>query len=109
MIIIANLLAGIGNVLDMMLSVLMFMMVARVIISWVSADPYNPIVRVVTGATEPFIGIVRRFLPRIPGPLDWSVLIVFLLIVFVRSFLVSSLLDYAAIIRRQTIIVAPVG
>lgn len=104
MIIIANFLAGIGNVLDMVLSVLMMLMIARVIISWVSADPYNPIVRFIVSSTEPFISIARRFLPRIPGPIDWSVLVVFILIVFLKTFLISSMLDYAAIIRRNAVV-----
>lgn len=104
MIILANFLAGIGSVLDMVLSVLMILMIARVIISWVSADPYNPIVRFIVSSTEPFIGFVRKIMPRIPGPIDWSVLVVFLLIVFLKTFLVSSMLDYAAIIRRDAVI-----
>ncbi len=90
---------GVAAVLDMLLMILMFLMLGRVIISWVSADPYNPIVRFIHTSTEPLISLVRRYIPRIPGPLDWSVFIVFILIVFIRSFLVASLFDYARVLK----------
>lgn len=77
----------------------MILLFGRVIISWVSADPYNPIVRFIHTSTEPFLVIVRKYLPRIPGPLDWSVFIVFVIIIFIRYFLVASLMDYARIIK----------
>lgn len=99
MILLANLMSGVAAVLDMLLMILMFLMLGRVIISWVSADPYNPIVRFINMATEPLISVVRRYMPRIPGPLDWSVFIVFILIVFIRSFLVASLFDYARVLK----------
>ena len=94
MFILANLLNSVGMVLDMVLSLYMWLIIGRVIISWVNADPYNPIVRFLYNATEPVLYRVRRALPVIGG-LDLSPLIVILGIYFLKGFLVMSLYDLA--------------
>jgi YggT family protein len=81
-------------VLDMVLTLYMWLIIGRVIISWVNADPYNPIVRFLYNATEPVLYRVRRALPVLGG-LDLSPLIVILGIYFLKGFLVMSLYDVA--------------
>jgi YggT family protein len=81
-------------VLDMVLTLYMWLIIGRVIISWVNADPYNPIVRFLYNATEPVLYRVRRALPVIGG-LDLSPLIVIFGIYFLKGFLVMSLYDIA--------------
>ncbi len=49
---------------------------AAVILSWVSVDPSNPLVRFIRGATEPVLARVRRVLPPMGG-IDLSPLVVF--------------------------------
>jgi YggT family protein len=92
--IFANLLSSVGTVLDMVLTLYMWLIVGRVIISWVNADPYNPIVRFLYNATEPVLYRVRRALPAIGG-LDLSPLLVIFGIYFLKGFLVMSLFDVA--------------
>jgi YggT family protein len=92
--IFANLLSSVGMVLEMVLTLYMWLIIGRVIISWVNADPYNPIVRFLYNATEPVLYRVRRALPVIGG-LDLSPLIVILGIYFLKGFLVMSLYDLA--------------
>ena len=45
MIILSNFLIAIAKVLDIVLSIYMWVVIARAVLSWVSPDPYNPIVR----------------------------------------------------------------
>lgn len=86
-------------VLDMVLTIYMWMIIGRVIISWVNADPYNPIVRFLYSATEPILYRVRRALPSFGVGLDFSPLLVILGIYFLKGFLVMSLYDVARQMR----------
>lgn len=49
-----------------------FIVLGRVIISWVSPDPYNPIVRFLYNVTEPVLLRIRRILPLQFGGFDLS-------------------------------------
>jgi YggT family protein len=94
MFVVANLLLGIAKVLDMLLWFYMWVLIARVVISWVNADPYNPIVRAILSVTEPVLYRIRRALP-VGGGIDFSPLVVFAGIYFLQIFLVRSLIDLA--------------
>ena len=48
--------------------------IAGVLISWITPDPYNPIVQAIYGISEPFLTPFRRFIPSLAG-LDFSPLI----------------------------------
>ena len=64
----------------------------RALISWVSPDPYNPLVRMLAAATEPVLAPLRRLVPpRKLGGLDLSPLVAILLIQFVKNGIVYSL------------------
>jgi YggT family protein len=95
MFVFANLLLGIANVLGMLLTFYMWVVIARVVISWVNADPYNPIVRTIIGMTEPLLYRIRRALPVFGGGIDFSPLVVWAGILFLQTFLVRSLADLA--------------
>ena len=88
-----NFIGAIASVLDIILNVYMWIIVARAIISWVSPSPYNPIVQFLYRATEPVLKYARRIIPPIGGTLDLSPIIVLLAIVFLRQFLVQSLVE----------------
>jgi YggT family protein len=96
MFIIGYFLNALGTVLDYALLFYMCVVIARAALSWVSPDPYNPIVRFVHNATEPVMYPIRRRFPLGFGGIDFSPMIVLLAIIFLRSFLVSSLLRMAA-------------
>lgn len=56
-----------------------FVIIGAVLVSWVNADPWNPIVRFLRAATEPVFRWVRRVLPFVViGGLDLSPLVVLL-------------------------------
>lgn len=93
MFIFGNLVLAVANILDILLSVYMWVVIIAALLSWVSPDPYNPIVRFLYSVTEPVFRRVRRLIPFSLGPIDISPLVVILGIMFVRSFLIRSLME----------------
>ncbi len=91
MIILANFFEAIAVVLDYALTFYMWIVVAGAVLSWVSPDPYNPIVRFINTATEPVFYQIRKRLPVNFGGLDISPIIVILAIIFLQAFVVKSL------------------
>ena len=90
-----NFLRAIAEVVDILLSVYIWLIVGRAVLSWVNPDPYNPIVRFLYSATEPVLGFARRYIPPIGGSMDLSPIVVLLIIVFVKRAVVNSLFQLA--------------
>lgn len=95
MFILANFLAALAKIIDIGLTLYMWIIIARAVISWVNPDPYNPIVRFLISATEPVLYRIRRKLPIYLGGIDFSPILVILAIIFIQSFLVQSLIELA--------------
>ncbi len=91
MTIIGYFFIAVANVLELVLNIYFFIIIARAVLSWVSPDPYNPIVRFIHNATEPVLSPIRRRIPVNFGGIDISPIIVFLVIIFLKSFLVQSI------------------
>ena len=92
MFIVGYFFMAVAKVLDFVLILFMWIIVARAILSWVSPDPSNPIVRFINNVTEPVLYRIRTLIPVNFGGIDFSPIIVFLGIIFLRIFLVESLL-----------------
>ena len=95
MFIIANFLTALARILDIGLTLYMWLVIGRAVVSWVSADPYNPIVRFLHRATEPVLYAVRSRLPVFFGGMDFSPMLVILAIVFAKAFVVQTLIRLA--------------
>ncbi|MDI6686699.1 MAG: YggT family protein [Desulfobacterales bacterium] len=91
MFIVGYLLMAVAKVVDIVLLCFMWIVIARAVLSWVNPDPYNPIVRFIHNTTEPVLYRIRQFIPFNFGGIDLSPIIVFLVIIFLRTFIVSSL------------------
>ena len=63
MYIIGYLLMAIASVLDVVMNIFLFIVIARAVLSWVSPDPFNPIVRFINNVTEPVLYPIRSRLP----------------------------------------------
>jgi YggT family protein len=96
MFVFSNFLIAIARILDIGLSLYMYIIIARALISWVNPDPYNPIVRFLNSVTEPVLYPIRRKLPARFGGMDFSPVVVILAIIFIQSFVVQSLVEMAA-------------
>jgi len=93
--ILGNLLEAVARILDIALTVYMWVVIISALISWVNPDPYNPIVKFLRNATEPVYRKIRKYVPTDFGGIDIAPLIVILIIVFLQIFLVNSLLGLA--------------
>ena len=91
MFILANFLSATAQVLKIVLELYMWIMIIRALLSWVNPDPYNPIVQFLNSITEPVLYRVRQLLPMSGVGIDFSPMIVILIIIFLQSFLVNSI------------------
>jgi YggT family protein len=99
MFVVSNFLVAVAQVLDYVLWAYTWILLARVVISWVNADPYNPLVRFIYNATEPVLGRVRERFPVYTGGFDLSPIVVWVAVLFLQHFLVRSLYDAAYALR----------
>jgi YggT family protein len=82
----------------------MWIIIISALISWVSPDPYNPIVRFLHTATEPVLRRIRNIIGFRLGIIDISPMVVILAILFVRHFLIQSLIEFAYKLKGGIII-----
>jgi YggT family protein len=92
MFVIGNFLGALAQVLDVILNIYMWIIIIDALLSWVNPDPYNPVVRFLHAATEPVLRPIRRLVSFRIG-IDVSPIIAILGIMFLRLFLVQSLLE----------------
>jgi YggT family protein len=71
------------EVARLLLDYLFWTIILRIILSWVSPDPRNPVVQLVGQITEPVMAPARKLLPPMGG-LDLSPIIVLLAIQFIQ-------------------------
>jgi YggT family protein len=99
MFVAANFVAALANLLDLVITVYIYVIIARALISWVSPDPYNPVVRFLYRVTEPVLRPIRYRMPSLAIGLDLSPMILILVLYFVKSFVVASLYELARELR----------
>ena len=100
MFVLGNFVEAVAVILDKALQLYTFVLFVAVLVSWVHPDPFNPIVRILRMATEPLLEWVRRHLPfTMVGMVDLSPMVLFLLIWFLRIFLIRSLFDLSSRLR----------
>lgn len=99
MFVLANLVNALANLLSLVLTVYLWIIIARALLSWVSPDPSNPIVRFLYRVTEPVLRPIRYRMPTIAMGLDLSPLVVIIGIYVLEQFLVGTLRDIAFSLR----------
>ena len=91
MFILGNFLSATAKILEIVLQLYMWIIIIRALLSWVNPDPYNPIVQFLNSITEPVLYRVRQFVPMSGMGIDFSPIIVILVIIFLQAFLVNSI------------------
>ena len=99
MFVIGNLLMGIAQVLDMVLTLYMWVIIIRALISWVNPDPYNPVVQILQKLTEPVLRPLRNLIPVYRMGIDITPLIAILIIIFLTTAVVRSLYSLGSSLR----------
>ncbi len=94
MFILSELFRSLALLVSLVFNILYFLLVIRIIISWVGADPYNEIVRIIYTITEPILAPFRR-LPLQVGGIDFSPILAFIVLSVLRNFIVNILYQIA--------------
>lgn len=99
MFILGNFILSIARLLDIVITILYWLIIIRALVSWVNPDPFNPIVQFLQRTTEPILAPIRKALRMQFWTIDISPIITVLALIFLQSFLVRSLTDLAARLR----------
>jgi YggT family protein len=99
MFVLENLIFALAKIMDIGLTIYMWLIIGRALISWVNPDPYNPIVTFLYRATEPVLAPIRRWIPLRGMGIDISPIIVILVIYFLQMFLVKTMIQLTTSLR----------
>lgn len=94
MFILAQFCQSLALLFNMFFSIIYFILVVRIIISWFGVNPYNEIVQIILRISEPILAPFRR-LPLRVGMIDFSPVFAFMLITFLQSLIVGTLTQLA--------------
>jgi YggT family protein len=86
---------AVAMILDTVITIFLVVLFARVILSWIRL-PYNAIIHAIYQMTEPILAPVRRRLPLSWG-IDFSPMIIFLILLVIRIVVIDSILGYVNI------------
>jgi YggT family protein len=86
------LLSSFIQLIDLLLSIYIWIIIARAIISWITPYPYHPLVRFLYKVTEPILAPIRKIIPPIGG-IDISPVIVIFIIFIVQNLLHRLLIN----------------
>ena len=96
MVLMANILLALAKIIELidgLLTIYKYLLLANVIISWVNADPYNPIVSFIYRVTNPLLRRIRRHMPD-TGMIDFSPLVAFAIIYILQIVVFNSAYQY---------------
>ena len=75
------------NLVDIAFQVYMALMMARILLSWVKHNPYQPVIRFIYETTEPVLGFFRKIIPPI-GMIDISPIVAFFVLGMLKSLII---------------------
>ncbi len=84
-----------AQVVDLVFNLYIFIIIGRAIVSWVNADPHNPIVRFLHSATDPVFYRVRRVLPLVFGGFDLTPIFLLIVLTFLQRVSTAAMVQLA--------------
>ncbi len=87
---------AIVTLLDQVITLYIWVVIIAAVVTWVRADPYNPIVQVLNRLTEPVYARIRRIMPTTISGIDFAPIILILALQFVKLFFIQLLYGMAA-------------
>jgi YggT family protein len=86
----------VATIVSLLFQVYEFLLLIRVLLSWINTDPYQPVidhpaVRFLERITDPVLAPLRRLIPPIGGTVDISPVVALIILEVVRRILVSIL------------------
>jgi YggT family protein len=78
--------------IDLVFEVMYWLIIVRVLLSWIPHNPYNPIIRFIYEVTEIVMAPVRRVLPLQAMGIDFSPIVVLILLQLVKVLAINVLI-----------------
>jgi len=95
----ATLVLSVAEILSLLISLFFWLILIRVILSFIQSDSYHPAVPLLMQLTEPVLAPIRRMIPG-GGPFDFSPLIATLALMLARVLLLAPLEDLGVMLAR---------
>jgi YggT family protein len=83
---------GLATLVDLLFTLYFFLILGRVLLSWMRISPYHPVAQWIYRLTEPLLRPVRNLLPQ-TGPYDWSPMITMFGLIILRQIILMLLLS----------------
>ncbi len=80
------------SVVNIIFELLNYLLIARIVLSWIPHNRYHPIIHIVYNITEPILEPFRNMINPVGG-MDLSPIIVFFLLRLLHGYLVNFLLS----------------
>jgi len=93
MILRGELMGIIYNLINIIFDVYTWLLIIRIILSWIRHNPYQPVFRFIYEVTEPFLGLFRRVIPPL-GMFDLSPIVAFFVLQIIRQLVNRILLSF---------------
>src|ERR1700687_1804294 len=87
---LSSLIIFIAQTLDGLLTLYLYVVIVSALMTWIEPNPYNPIVRFIYSITEPVFDWFRNHIPVVFGGIDFSPLIVIIVIQLVQQVVIPS-------------------
>jgi YggT family protein len=78
------------GLVQLLFDLYVFVLLARVLLSWVQVDPHNPIVNLINQLTEPLLAPIRNLLPQ-GGGMDFSPMVAFVVVLITEQVVLTLL------------------
>jgi YggT family protein len=105
MLVLGAVLWILGIVLQYLLWVYSIVLFAAAVVSWVNADPRNPVVRFLRAGTDPVLRVIRRMLPTNLRyfPIDIAFLVLLAIVLFSQYAIAQTLIDIGLRMRGPAV------
>ena len=94
MFVLSEVFKALAHLFNTLFNILYFLLIIRVVLSWFAVNPYNEIVQVIYKITDVILTPFRRIPLRI-GMMDFSPILAFLALWFLRDIIVGILVQLA--------------
>ena len=86
----------VATIVSLLIQVYEFLLLIRVLLSWINVDPYrpvidHPVVDILHRITDPVLAPLRRLIPPVGGAVDISPVVALIILEVLRRILVSVL------------------
>ena len=91
MIIIETFILAVANILDTLIGLYVWVIIAQALVSWLPIDQHHPVVQILHRLSAPAYNLVRKYIPTTFSMIDFTPLILILGLQFINLFVVKLL------------------